>query len=515
MPDKILARLCLLIAVVATIGHSLWLDPWMLDDAFIFFRYAENWAAGHGPLFNVGEPPVEGFTSFLWLAVLTIGEALGADLPLFSILAGHVASLAVLVLLHQSHRMVECIDQRSAAFATLLVGTCGAFTPSAQSGMETSLHAALVTGMLLVHMWAKDRSIADGFKAKRFIGLGLLCSAAAMNRPDALLLVGVLAIDGLFATRRLGWRGFCVTLATFVFVFGTYYVWRYSYFGYPVPNTFYAKVGASSAQVSRGVGYLVEALVIFAPMLLLIGLVGRKRLFAGRSALLLPLVLLLAHCVYVTAVGGDVMPAFRFLTPETSLVALLAGVAIRQIERAASQLLLLGATAMFGVWGICYPINQAIAPDVVALNGRIVGEWLQQHAPRGSVVATNTAGTVVYYSKLRAIDMLGLNDLHIAHQAMPDMGTGFAGHEKGDGDYVLSRNPEFIHLGSAVGWAQTKHTPVPPFRGGQEIWANPEFKERYKLFYTEGDTVWPSGDPLGVFGFWVRNDVYEALKSGG
>ena len=88
-------------------------------------------------------------------------------------------------------------------------------------------------------------------------------------------------------------------------------------------------------------------------------------------------------------------------------------------------------------------------------------------------------------------------------------------HEKGDGDYVLSRNPEFIHLGSAVGWAQTKHTPVPPFRGGQEIWANPEFKERYKLFHTVGDTVWPSGDPLGVFGFWVRNDVYEALKSGG
>jgi hypothetical protein len=43
------------------IGHG------FVDDSFIFFRYAENLASGHGFSWNVGEPPVEGHSSFLWL----------------------------------------------------------------------------------------------------------------------------------------------------------------------------------------------------------------------------------------------------------------------------------------------------------------------------------------------------------------------------------------------------------------------------------------------------------------
>ena len=34
--------------------------------------------------------------------------------------------------------------------------------------------------------------------------------------------------------------------------------------------------------------------------------------------------------------------------------------------------------------------------------------------------------------------MLGLNDAHIGHTSTADLGKGRAGHEKGDGKYVLS-----------------------------------------------------------------------------
>ena len=52
---------------------------WFLtDDAYISFRYARNFAQGHGLVFNVGAPPVEGYTNFLWVVVLGGLARLGA-----------------------------------------------------------------------------------------------------------------------------------------------------------------------------------------------------------------------------------------------------------------------------------------------------------------------------------------------------------------------------------------------------------------------------------------------------
>ena len=41
----------------------------------IYLRYVRNLHAGCGPTFNCGQPPVEGFTSPLYLAVLWAGAA--------------------------------------------------------------------------------------------------------------------------------------------------------------------------------------------------------------------------------------------------------------------------------------------------------------------------------------------------------------------------------------------------------------------------------------------------------
>ena len=38
----------------------------LFDDAMISMRYARNLAAGHGLAWNAGQPPVEGYTNFLW-----------------------------------------------------------------------------------------------------------------------------------------------------------------------------------------------------------------------------------------------------------------------------------------------------------------------------------------------------------------------------------------------------------------------------------------------------------------
>ena len=73
-------RRVLLVFLIALVPFA-WLTVrfnWPCDDAFISFRYAKHLAEGHGLRYNVGEdPPVEGYTNFLWVLVLTPLEAMG------------------------------------------------------------------------------------------------------------------------------------------------------------------------------------------------------------------------------------------------------------------------------------------------------------------------------------------------------------------------------------------------------------------------------------------------------
>lgn len=69
---------------------------------------------------------------------------------------------------------------------------------------------------------------------------------------------------------------------------------------------------------------------------------------------------------------------------------------------------------------------------------------LNEIAPnRDSIIATDAAGAIKYYSGLPVIDILGLNDIHIAHKEVA-LGKGVAGHEKQDNSYVLKKNPLYI-----------------------------------------------------------------------
>src|ERR1700753_2982645 len=59
----------LVVAAAALVAHSLVFN-FVTDDAYISFVYSRN-LADHGRLvFNLGEPPVEGYTNFLWTVLL-------------------------------------------------------------------------------------------------------------------------------------------------------------------------------------------------------------------------------------------------------------------------------------------------------------------------------------------------------------------------------------------------------------------------------------------------------------
>jgi hypothetical protein len=114
------------------------------------------------------------------------------------------------------------------------------------------------------------------------------------------------------------------------------------------------------------------------------------------------------------------------------------------------------------------------APDPSARLGRIVGLWMHAHLPPGTLVATNAAGALPYFSDLPVVDMLGLTDRHIARSAAER--SAWIGHERGDAAYVLRRAPDLILFGGPEGAVDPW-----PFPGDRALAQDPEFRVRYGL----------------------------------
>ena len=451
---------------IALALHVASLGDWMLDDAFVFFRYAQNWVQGLGPVFNAGER-VEGYTSFLWLILLAAATRFGCDPVLASQILGTACAAATLRLLASAHRAWPQSTASTSQRAVLFLGTCGAFTAWPASGMEVGLAALLTTFATLhtVRLW--NHPTGHGL-----VGLGILAALLAATRPEALLLVAIL----LFAVQRRFPRRGWVAVVVFATLFAPYFAWRWTYYGWPLPNTFYAKVGGTAEEWRRGVAYTLRFLRLAAPLVAAIAIaLGRRRAeFAPRGLLL---AVVAAQLGFAIAVGGDLMPAFRFIAPVVPLLALLAADAVGSLASGRTLAITTAGIAAWGLAGMRFDpdVHGRIQADRVVRAGTIAGSWMRANLPADAVLATNTAGSVPYYSGLRCVDMLGLTDAHIAHRRTPDQGRGWVGHEKFDGAYVLSRRPNYVQLGSALGSEQ------PVFPSDHDLWRQPGFQTAYEL----------------------------------
>src|SRR5207249_2428041 len=83
------------LAVAALVAHASIYWRATVDDSFISYRFAHNWAQGLGPVYQPGDR-VEGYTSFLWVALLALCGRLGLDPETASKAIGLVSAAAVL-----------------------------------------------------------------------------------------------------------------------------------------------------------------------------------------------------------------------------------------------------------------------------------------------------------------------------------------------------------------------------------------------------------------------------------
>ena len=495
MNKKIIFVLVLLFILVVLIWHNCSIRPWMLDDSFISFRYAENFAAGHGFVFNPGER-VEGYTTFLWVLILGVGKVLGLKVVSLSQILGAFFSIGTILLLMFAHRFSSRISFPASMLAALFLGTCGVFTPWLSSGMEVSLFTFLVLLSLLYHLFLSEKEMPS---IRQLLILGVYLSLGSLTRPEGLLIAGLVLVARLLKGRTTGWRNFSLAFLSFAGIYLPYFAWRLLYYGYLLPNTFYTKVGSNADQVARGIVYLQDFLspAFLLSAIALIPFLTLRWFRVFRKLSLIPIVLFI-YTAYIVVVGGDIMPAFRFFTPLLPLLCLLSAISLVSLPGPKKAVAIVGLIISLAV--VAYNLHEIkhdfylyykIQIDQVASRGREVGIWLRLNSRANEVLATNTAGSIPYYSRLKTIDMLGLNDLHIAHRPIADLGKGQAGHEKGDGVYVLSRRPDYVHMGSSLGSVRPDHD----FLSDEEIFSQPVFHQLYEL-----KTIsLPSGNILNIY----------------
>jgi hypothetical protein len=477
-PGAALSRpLTLLAALALFAGHAFWFRGHIVDDAFITFRYACHLAEGAGAVFNPGEP-VEGYTNFLWMILLSAACALGADLPRTAVWLGALCSAATVILVARGPW--PGLTRKGSAAAAILLACNGSFVLWGKSGLEGGLFSLLLVTACLLFEIAGPHGRAGLLKdAAVSCAIGL----AVLTRPEGAILLALLA--GLRAAeRRL--RPVPADAALVVpalALVGVQLIFRWVTYGALLPNTYHAKVGGSAGDLAMGLSYLAEAILVYGPLLFaaLLGLMLARPLRAAR----LPALVVAAYAAAFVWEGGDSFPLLRFFAPLMPFLCLLAGHAIQSLIPDEQPI---GRAALAG-GALCLitalPSFHGAQHDRVAHDAADVEVWteLGRHlsaalAP-GDAVALNPVGAVGYFSGRPIIDMLGINDAVIARSVPVD---GPAGHRRANGRYVLSRNPTLILIGWNHPLPEGEQRPLlePVYASDRQVLDHPDVRRRYQ-----------------------------------
>lgn len=484
---KLIASVVGLIAATALIIHVRRYPVLTADDAFISLRYAQRLLDGHGLTWTEGQP-VEGYSNLLWILGCALLSAVGVDLldtPVVLGIGSALATIAAVVYAFPPRSWSKSLPAFAGAMFIALASPIGLW---AVAGLEGCLVGALLAWsfVLLRPLVAGD---AVDWKSALWpsIPLALLC----LTRPDGPLFVVIICAFLLVRARsRAGAvRAVAVGVLPGLATLGQV-VFRLSYYGDWLPNTARAKVAFSAARIESGAACVAGAghssYALWVPAMLVLYVAWRD--VQRRPRILLGVTLVAAWTTY-TATVVCWPYGYRMLIPCYVLLAFLVAEALEWVQErgpAAGTVAWLATLALLFSFGRAQQAETNIVlaqqkrPPVTVVATTIGNTLREVFEERDPLVAVDAAGAIPFYSGFRSIDMLGLNDAHIARDHDESFGKGLQGHELGDGAYVLSREPDIIVPGR-LGSRRLAYV------GGREMEADPRFHQWYRPVRIRGE----------------------------
>ena len=278
---------------------------WQSDDAYHAYIMAKNLVDGNGFVYNIGQRATASSCP-LFTLVVALGYFVIRDMFFVSLLINIVFSaLAYKILVWNFAKTKNQI-----VFCFTVLASSISFISYTTSGLENSML------FFLAAMFLKVYFSSERYNGKKMFILAILVALIAMTRMDAVLLFAPMAVyvylfkrDNVSFIKAVGIG--ILGLLPFVLweLFATFY------FGFPVPNTAYAKLGTDIAlrdYLVRGVKYYINALicdpiVLMVPLFAIIACLIVKKLqyiFCMSGVAL--------YGLYLLYIGGDFMMGRHF-----------------------------------------------------------------------------------------------------------------------------------------------------------------------------------------------------------
>lgn len=438
------------------------------DDAFISFRYVRHLIEGAGLRFNASEnPPVEGYSNFLWVLWLAPFHALGLELASVANATSIACGAALVALVTRTAQRRFELGRLATCATALFLATAPPLSVWCTSGLETL--------PFTLALFASFDALAGDPERPRGVRAGVFALLAALLRADGALfataVLGIGALELLARRRRDALRALTLALVVLSVGVALHLAWRHSYYGEWLPNTAKVKAGFSQMRLERGAKYVATVAItaLGLPLALAMGLValtGARRALAGACAVLVAIVV-----SYSVFVGGDFMPMGRFLTPALPFLALLfAGACAAWQARAAGKLAIGVATALAVLTAILPAFDRLAVPwswlqrthfrwnvsqaqsererwQAMVSNAsewRALGRGVAAYTRPGESMILGNVGAIGFESEITVHDVFGLVDPEVAAREVEPRRMS-PGHDKMvQPRFFLRRKPTYF-----------------------------------------------------------------------
>lgn len=472
---------------IALAAYFVWVDigrfNFGVDDADIFFVYAHNILRGHGIVYSVGFGHVYGATSLLYLLVCCLVWLLfprpETALFFFNFLCVTVECALVFNLFSKICRKLNLPAKSmlalSGVFLLWLLLNPSFFVWAIVALMDEGLYSLLITlAFTLLAGWA----ISKPYRARsESILLSTVIVLTVVARPEgvawglleaalfALLIFHpeVLRSEDQAAARKLWFVPGVIAICTYAASLG----FSKAYFGYPLPNTYYAKVtGDRLKSLHDGVHYFhlflkFYGIFLFLPLLITLACLLIYRRDISRPLMnfsVITLAFLFLGLTLPILEGGEHFGSFRMyqaIYPMFCVCAILpALLLLRKVSWSSGLAVVCVLALLYGLttqstWPQFRRANDAMSEGsmrqgfILTAETRKDGQSAREvFAPHLPVVGIGAAGGFAYAYDGPALDMLGLNDVRMAH-ADP-IKVGVKDHASFNAGVFYSESPDIL-----------------------------------------------------------------------
>jgi hypothetical protein len=487
-------------ATVALLAQARHWFPFTTEHALVALRFADRLGRGRGWTWTDGDR-TEGYASLLWVASTGALRGIGVEVAMAALVLGIGFTLVAVMALLRCYRAAAPSGLVPGGLAALAIATSGPIAAWSIGGLEATLVAALLAWAVVL---LRSR-LSGETNARGVIPAGIVLALLSLARPEGVVLGLLLGLAWGSVHRNLrltaalvGWPVAALAAQT---------LFRILQHGDAIPWLVRVRWGSEAFSVARGLVYVVDSLPTFAPLIVMIvvALTWASRRTVDEGAvqdlppagsmrlLVLPLIGWLA---FVIVIGGDDLPARRFMIPAVVLLAFLAAESLVRMEARGIAPALRVALAAFTLAlyvpiQLLDPVVRRVQNDRATIaQGRAVGHMLgRAFGGLRPKIAVDQPGAIPFASRLPALDMSGVTDRRRFALNAEDSSSATAG-------YVLDVAPDLVVFCSPAGGDTVC------YQVGRALRADPRFAERYRIINFQ------TPDTLRVHSrIWVRRDA--------